>query len=134
MAPRLVPRPGGCLILGAARNGLLVVELSLGRHKDCDRVDAGGGPGGGGGSGIPGSQYGWSGGLFDGLADEEALTPIAPVEAALREAGGRNDESILSGSNACAVCCCRVSIALAGVVELLGVLPLKEIADSIRSA
>lgn len=50
----------------------------------CD-LDAGGGPGGGGGNGIPGSHL-----VEDELRerDDEGVL-IAPVDAALREAGGR---------------------------------------------
>ena len=53
-----------------------------------ERADGGGGPGGGGGRGIPGSHRDW---LGERLAEREAgpFSPIAPVEAALREAGGR---------------------------------------------
>ena len=133
MAPRVVPSAGGCLVRGAVLSGIVKLAVPVGRHKDCDLVVAGGGPGGGGGRGIPCSHRGALGEPFDGLKDEDAVAS-APVEAALREAGGLKVGSILSGSNACTVCCCRVSIALAGDAELLLPLPLKEIAESIRSA
>lgn len=47
-------------------------------------LDAGGGPGGGGGSGIPGSHRGVD--EPRDLEDDGVL--IAPVDAALRDAGG----------------------------------------------
>jgi hypothetical protein len=56
----------------------------------CD-LGCGGGPGGGGGSGIPGSQR-----VDDDPRErEDEGVLIAPVEAALREAGGR--ESAFDG-------------------------------------
>lgn len=55
----------------------------------CDLEFAGGGPGGGGGSGIPGSHLV----LEDPRDCEEDDVLIAPVEAALREAGGLESTS-----------------------------------------
>jgi hypothetical protein len=51
----------------------------------CDLDCAGGGPGGGGGSGIPGSHLTCE----DPREREDEGVLIAPVDAALREAGGR---------------------------------------------
>ena len=51
-----------------------------------DREELGGGPGGGGGRGIPG--FHWTGDVRDCAGVE--LSPIAPVDAARRDAGGRD--------------------------------------------
>ncbi len=52
----------------------------------CDLDAGGGGPGGGGGSGIPGSHL-----VVDEPRDrDDEGVLIAPVDAALREAGGRD--------------------------------------------
>jgi len=56
----------------------------------CD-LDCGGGPGGGGGSGIPGSHRV----VDDPREREDEGLLIAPADAALREAGGR--ESAFDG-------------------------------------
>ena len=59
------------------------VNRSVERVILCD-LDAGGGPGGGGGNGIPGSHL-----VVDEPRDrEEEGVLMAPVDAALREAGG----------------------------------------------
>ena len=50
----------------------------------CDLEDDGGGPGGGGGRGIPGSHRE----VDDPREREDDGVLIAPVDAALREAGG----------------------------------------------
>lgn len=67
-----------------------------------DRAVGGGGPGGGGGRGIPGSHRDW---LVERLAEREEapLNPIAPVDAALREAGGRKTDSSWSTNGAIAM-------------------------------
>lgn len=69
--------------------GLLVggeTTRSVDRVMLCDLDAGGGGPGGGGGSGIPGSHL-----VVDEPRerDDEGVL-IAPVDAALREAGGRD--------------------------------------------
>jgi hypothetical protein len=62
---------------------------------------------------------------------------MAPVDAARREAGGWRTGSIrgtsLLPAKACAVCCCKVSIALTGG-GALEFRPRRLIADRIRSA
>ena len=92
--PRLVPTPGGRLVLGAGTGAVKLlpdVDPSDDRHILWDRA-FGGSPGGGGGSGMPGSQPSRDGDLLSGL-DEDPFIPIPPVEAALREAGGRTMKS-----------------------------------------
>ena len=57
----------------------------------CDRLVDGGGPGGGGGNGMPGSHRFWLGERLtarDVTRDAGPLSPIPPVDAALRDAGG----------------------------------------------
>ena len=61
---------------GATTRSVVLVIL-------CDLDVGGGGPGGGGGSGIPGSHRD-----LDEARDCEDAELIAPVEAALLEAGG----------------------------------------------
>jgi hypothetical protein len=72
-----VDNSGGLRVGGETRRSL--VRLML-----CD-LDCGGGPGGGGGNGIPGSH------LVDDdpREHEDEGVLIAPADAALREAGGR---------------------------------------------
>ncbi len=53
----------------------------------CD-LDCGGGPGGGGGNGIPGSHRVDD----DPREQEDDGVLIAPADAALREAGGRESK------------------------------------------
>jgi len=60
----------------------------------CDLEDGGGGPGGGGGSGIPGSHLD----VDEPRERDEEGVLIAPVDAALREAGGR-DSAIIEPSS-----------------------------------
>ena len=59
----------------------------------CD-LDWGGGPGGGGGSGIPGSHL-----VDDEPRERDDDVLIAPVEAALREAGGRESPDAACSSS-----------------------------------
>ena len=48
----------------------------------------GGGPGGGGGNGVPASHLDWLDDLLGGF-ELGFASPIPPVDAALRDAGGR---------------------------------------------
>jgi len=95
--PRLVPRPGGRLVLGAGTGAVKLLDdddPSEERLILWDRA-FGGSPGGGGGNGMLGSQPSPVGDLLSDLLDldDGPLNPIPPVEAALREAGGRAVES-----------------------------------------
>ena len=85
---RVVPFPGGRLARSGRVGVDLLIGLSDGLSKLCERAAAGGGPGGGGGSGIPGSHIT---GLGEWLAKREELAerPNALVEAALRAVGAR---------------------------------------------
>lgn len=78
--------------------GLLVggeTIRSVERDMLCDLDDGGGGPGGGGGSGIPGAHL-----VVDDPRDlEDDGVLIAPVEAARREAGGRDSANCASSSS-----------------------------------
>src|SRR6187402_32716 len=72
--------------------GLLVggeTTRSVDRVMLCDLEVGGGGPGGGGGSGIPGSHLV----VEDPRDRDDDGVLIAPVDAALREAGGLDSAS-----------------------------------------
>lgn len=113
---RVVPRPGGRLVreAGWSRSsdaGDVDVLLKL-----CDRDVDGGGPGGGGGKGMPGSHRFW---LGERLTARGAgpVSPIPPVEAARRAAGGIDaDSEVASGARAiaCAVLSCKASMTFMG--------------------
>lgn len=78
--------------------GLLVggeTTRSVDRLILCDREDGGGGPGGGGGSGIPGSHLD----VDEPRERDDEGVLMAPVDAALREAGGRDSATIEPSSS-----------------------------------
>lgn len=82
---------------------------------------------------MPGSHRDWLGERL-AVRDEPALTPIAPVDAALRDAGGRKTGSSCSAvgafAMACAVFCCNVLMAISAGLEVVD-LPLK-VKDEIK--
>ena len=82
---------------------------------------------------MPGSHRDWLGERLV-VRDEPALMPMAPVDAALRDAGGRKIESSCSAAGAfamaCAVFSCKVLMAISAGLEVAD-LPL-EVRDEIR--
>ena len=105
---RPVPCTGGCLVRLSGPASCTVNEGPEGLQRLwllAPGAGAGGGPGGGGGSWIPFVQRG---GLEEiGERAETVPSPIAPVDAARREAGGWKAGSIRGTSllpvRACAV-------------------------------
>ena len=84
---RAVPVPGGIRCRKGSTGANVDEGLSVNLFRLWERADAGGGPGGGGGKGMLDSHVtGLGEWLFE--RDEAPLKPMAPVEAALRAAGG----------------------------------------------
>lgn len=112
---RPVPRLGRCLLCPASGGERTEEYDSRGRFTLCERAPAGGGPGGGGGRGMPNTTGGCG---LKAERDADALKPIAPVEAALRDAGGRTAGSTRKSSGAppsnCTVLARKASIAFTG--------------------
>lgn len=86
---------GGGLRVGGEIMGTLLLSMLC---TLCDLLDeGGGGPGGGGGSGIPGSHLVWE-------VDRERAdvgVSMAPVEAALRDAGGKASGLMTDTTRSC---------------------------------
>lgn len=79
--PRDDTPDGGGLRVGGEIIGTLFLSMLC---TLCDLLDEGGGPGGGGGRGIPGSHLVWE----EDRERSDVGVSMAPVEAALRAAGG----------------------------------------------